>query len=153
MIRAVVLAAMIATPAAGQVATFTTTATPGPIEFVVSDPGVLIASTGDAMTGRWTAVAAPGVVYAVIRGWELDVAFFEPDGTFHGDEANIDIGDVVHVCGFVTVDGERVAVERECGCIAPELPTVPPGLMSWSIEDPTIATLSDTPLCPIASND
>lgn len=145
MKRFLLLALLVAAPASAQAYEFEVDS-PGPIVFD-APVGMAIAATGSAMTGEFSAVDAPGVRYLALVGHSLELVFYDADRETVPSPVELEIGEVVYPCAFGVVAGERVAVERECSCLAPDLPTFGPGTVAWEIDDPNVLEFREGGLC------
>lgn len=143
--RTLLLLALLAAPVSAQVYEVGPVS-PGPVVFVVPE-GLVLLATDRALTGRTTAVATASSRFYAVGRYELEIAFYDLERRYLGDSWNAQEGERAFVCGFVTFEGERVGVEVECSCVAPELPTLAPDLLTWSSDDPAIARLEDLRVC------
>lgn len=137
---AVAVLAVIAAPARAQV--FTATGMPAgvvrfeaPAEWMVLAPG---------QVSRRVAVLPPGAVVTVLTEWQPVVTFWTLDGSRSEilGEPQLDIGDTVAVCAFIEAGGQRVAVDPDCGCVAPGLARLWPGALTYSSDDPAVASVA-----------
>lgn len=135
----VMMLVALATPAAGQVYTSTSPLPTGVVK-LEAPPGVMVLVPGQL--SKTEALLSAGAQLVVIRSWGVELTFWEY-GTLQEvtGEPTMDIGDRLALCAFITQAGQRVAVDRGCECIAPELPVMWPGGVTYSSDDPAIASV------------